>query len=179
MVDASVIEKCKLKDKQAFMDMYHGTIPYTMSIVRHYIPEKEDQKDLVQEIYAHLFLNIMSYESRKGTFKFWLRRLVVNECLMHLRSRKQAMEKVTLSPDCSEKSNQVDYQVLSLDRGFLDKVLGQMPPRFREVLSLVVFEGHSHVEVAKILGITPETSRSQFLRAKKWLLKNTDLKKHF
>lgn len=179
MIDESVIHQCQLKDRKAFAVLYNGTIAYVLSIVKVYIPQQEDQKDVVQEIYAHLFLNIGSFNTQKGTFKFWLRRLIVNQCLMQVRAKKNVLPVLPNDPDLTQMERLAEYQKLTLDACFLEKILAQMPNRFREVLSLVVFEGHSHVEVAKILGITPETSRSQFLRAKKWLVKNTDLKKFF
>jgi len=47
--------------------------------------------------------------------------------------------------------------------------LQKMPDGYRQIFMLVVMDGYSHKEVAELLTISAETSRSQLSRAKKWL----------
>jgi RNA polymerase sigma-70 factor (ECF subfamily) len=53
----------------------------------------------------------------------------------------------------------------------LTRLIAKLPPGYRAVLNLHIFEGRSHKEIAALLGIKPDSSASQFLRAKRMLAK--------
>ena len=60
----------------------------------------------------------------------------------------------------------------NLSKKDIERYLDKMPVGYRQIFMLVVIDEYPHTEVAKILGISPETSRSQLSRAKAWLRKN-------
>ena len=53
-----------------------------------------------------------------------------------------------------------------VDRIALDKALGQLPPGYRAVFVLHDVEGHEHEEVARLLGCSVGTSKSQLHKAR-------------
>jgi RNA polymerase sigma-70 factor (ECF subfamily) len=169
LVTPEIIEQCKRKEQQAFKVMYDACLPYVFSIVKGYTDDGDWRKDLIQEIFAKLFLNIASFDVAKGDFKFWLRKIAVNQCLMFLRNKKNrpgfdGLENIALDPSQKETMN-FDH----LDPSLPEQVLPQMPNGFRQVFSLFILEDYSHNEVAQQLGISAETSRSQLARSKQWL----------
>lgn len=169
MVNQNTIEQCKKKDQQAFKELYESCLPYVFTIVKGYVDNHGYQKDLVQEVFAKIFLKIKMYDEQKGAFKFWLRRVAVNQCLMFIRDKQKQFEYDDIEDITFSDDLQTEMDVSHLDPSLSEQVISKMPEGYRKVFSLVIMEGYSHDEVGLQLGISPETSRSQLSRSKKWL----------
>jgi RNA polymerase sigma-70 factor (ECF subfamily) len=50
-------------------------------------------------------------------------------------------------------------------------ILQELPIGYKTVFNLYAIEGYSHKEIGKMLGVTDVTSRTQYSRAKQYLLK--------
>lgn len=96
MVEQSLIDAVKAQKPQAFQEMYEACIRYVYSIVIRYVTNDSDQPDVVQEIFARVFLKIDTYHEEKGEFKFWLRRLSINQCIKHYHNKKQQLDTMSL-----------------------------------------------------------------------------------
>lgn len=176
MIDNALIKSCKEGSRTAHRQVYTACVPYVYSVVKRYIYNHEDTKDIIQEIFANVFTKIDSYDSDKGTWNTWLRKITVNQCLLHLRKYK----KLTLLNPIEESPEQYidESEVLNhLNRKDIDKMLSNMPSGYKIVFMLNVIDGYNHTEISETLGITKVTSRSQLNRAKKWL-KNQISKDH-
>jgi len=173
VIDLSIIASVKSRDKGAFKLLYQSCIGYVYTIVRRYITNESDHKDVIQEIFARVFLSIHTFNPSKGDFKFWLRRLVINQCMQHYRQGKSPAMVVPIS-SIEEK---VEEQLTGLSKVEIEQALGQMPEGYRQVFMLVVIDDYSHKEVGALLNISADTSRSQFSRAKGWLRKHVSQNK--
>lgn len=169
MVKPDTITQCKNKNQRAFKALYEASLPYVFTIVKGYTENPDSRKDLIQEIFAKVFLNIKKFDAEKGEFKFWLRKVTVNHCLMFLRDKKKHFEMEDLESVSTSSNLKESINLSHLDPNITDQLLSKMPDGYRKVFSLVVFEGYSHDEVGEKLGISTETSRSQLSRSKKWL----------
>lgn len=173
MVDPSIISKLKAGNKTEYRVMYNATIRYVHAIVRRYVNNDSDHLDIIQEIYARVFLSIQSYDEKKGEFKPWIRKIALNQCLQHHRGLEKWAGKV-VSMDDTDKLNNCEDSVdfwERYDSEVLLVLLQDMPAGYRQVFMLVVMDDCSHDEAAELLGISTATSRSQLLRAKRWLQK--------
>ena len=169
MVTPEIISHCRAKRPEAFKALYEACVPYVYKIVIGYVKSDETQKDLIQEVFAKVFLKIHQFDPAKGEFRFWLRKVVVNQCLMHLRSQTKnpvmgSMDNIESHPAVYE-----EMQITSLDLDWSDRLLRVMPNGYRQVFTMVVLDGCTHEEVSKELGISLETSRSQLARSKQWV----------
>ena len=171
MIDSRLIKAVKEQDKGAFRKMYQACIGYVYSIVIRYVSNESDHKDVIQEIFARLFLSIGSYEPSIGGFKPWLRRLVINQCLQHNRQRRLPAMMVPLE-HTGETDNELEEKLGKLTKKNIENLLKQMPEGFRQVFMMVAIDDYSHKEVGEMLGISTGTSRSQYARAKQWLKSN-------
>ena len=170
MVETSIIALIKKGEQAAFKVMYQSSIAYVYAIVKRYIPSESNQEDIIQEIYARLFLSIKNYDETKGDFKSWLRKIVVNQCLESYRQGKSPKYLVPL--EVASNSNVVDKHPLNeLSKEEIENLLSNMPEGYRQIFMLGIIDEYSHKEVGKMLGISPETSRSQLSRAKNWIRK--------
>ncbi|MCB0521432.1 MAG: RNA polymerase sigma factor [Lewinellaceae bacterium] len=170
MVDSSIIELVKKREKGAFKTMYQSCIGYVYSVVRRYVGNESDHPDVIQEIFARAFLSIHTFDQSKGEFKFWLRRLVINQCLQHYRKKKSSALIVPL--DVVKETESDDALPLhELSREEIEGYLEMMPEAYRQIFMLHVIDEYSHKEVSDLLDISIENSRTQVSRAKSWLRK--------
>ncbi|MFZ9046166.1 MAG: RNA polymerase sigma factor [Cyclobacteriaceae bacterium] len=130
--------------------------------------DEMDAEDALQEAFISAFKNIRQYRA-EASFGAWLKRIVINKALTLVKKRQyfeledeEAIEENSyndLEP-VAEANLQVEH---------IRKMVQLLPDGFRTVLSLYLFEGYDHSEIADIMGITVSTSKSQFNRAKKKL----------
>ena len=176
VVDTALIHSVKKRKQGAFKRMYNCCIPYVYSIVKRYVSNESDHPDVIQEIFARVFLSIKTFDQSKGDFKFWLRRLVINQCMQHYRQGKSPTRVVPINA-MNEMEEGLDDRMTELTKAEIEQFLTLMPEGYRQVFMLVVLDEYSHKEVGDLLGISKETSRSQFSRAKNWIRKNLSNRK--
>ena len=87
---------------------------------------------------------------------------------MHLK--RQQLVFTDQLPDVSEEPEEPDVGQVPLE--VLQRMIGELPPGYRAVFNLYVFEQQPHREIARMLGIKESTSSSLFFRAKKLLARN-------
>jgi len=171
LVDPHIISLCCKNDRKGYKALYEATIPYVYDITKRYISQAADRQDVVQETYAKVFKYIKSYDAKKGSFNTWIRKVAVNESLTYLKQQKKCS--FVMPSDIAELQPAADtININGITRPDIEKVLQHMPDGYKVVFLLNVLDDYSHKEIGKQLGITAETSRSQLLRAKKWIRKH-------
>ena len=157
------------KERDAFKDLYEKCIGYVYTITKRYITNESEIPDVIQEIFARVFLSIQTFDPSKGEFKPWLRKLVINQCFQHYRQGRSPRLHIAL--DNAPEIEESDLGLNELTKEEIEKLLHEMPEGYRQVFILIIIDEYNHKEVGKLLGITTEASRSQLSRAKKWLRK--------
>ncbi|HEX3085827.1 MAG TPA: sigma-70 family RNA polymerase sigma factor [Pyrinomonadaceae bacterium] len=126
-----------------------------------------DAEDLTQDVFVHLVRKIGSYRG-ESRFSTWLHRLTVNLVLMHMRRpmrREQtAADYDNVQPLLPRLKERVPVQIV--DRIALQLAVGQLPRGCRTVFVLFAIAGYKHDEIAKMLGCSEGTSKSQLHRAR-------------
>lgn len=129
---------------------------------------REDAEDVLQESFIKAFRNLSSF-GFESTFGAWLKRIVINHSINHLRKRRRLVFYDKL-PEMMEEPKEL---TISLDEkkklDILYAALHQLPDGYRTVFSLYVLEGYDHAEIGQILNIKTSTSISQLSRAKQKL----------
>ena len=150
-------------DRRAQKQLYDQYAPAMLGVCRRYLRDLGAAEDALLEGFFKILTRLESYTG-EGSFAGWMRRIMVNECLMHLRQRNllQFPESMPQASDGSE-----DDRVLSrLSADEIISLLDEMPPGYRAVFNLYVMEGFKHREIAEVLGISINTSKSQLVLAK-------------
>lgn len=171
MIDSSTIALVKQRKNQAFKAMYQQSIGYVYTIVKRYVSNESEHADVIQEIYARIFLSVQTFDETRGDFKFWLRRLVINQCLQHYRQGKSPRLYVTID-HANEMESEEELPMTTMTKAEIESYLKKMPEGYRKIFMLVIIDDYTHKEVGQLLNISPETSRSQLSRAKAWLRRN-------
>ncbi len=144
---------------------YHGRAYSLCLRMTNSVAEAED---LTQEAFIQLFRKAGSFRG-DSAFTTWFHRLTVNQVLMHFRKRSVKNEKTTEDGELPEKSNADRHyrsQTPILNRMDITKAVSNLPPGYRSVFLLHDVEGFEHSEVARMLGISVGTSKSQLHKAR-------------
>ena len=125
-----------------------------------------DAEDVLQESFLDAFKRINDFR-QETTFGLWLKQIVINRAINYLRKRK--MELVGLDDVEIADVPDTDFEETQLKVDAIKAAVAELPDGYRVVLTLYLFEGYDHEEIAHILKITENTSRSQYMRAKRKL----------
>jgi len=115
------------------------------------------------EGFMRIFEKIDQFKS-EGSFEGWMRRLMTNEALMYLRTKRHIEIDID-APEAQQLTN-YDWADANLEADDLMAIIGKLPTGYRTVFNLYAIEGFSHAEIAEQLGITESTSKSQLHRAR-------------
>ena len=152
-------------NRKAMHDVYERYAGYAASVVRRYVADADAAHDLLQDSFVKVFTRIDTFTYRgEGSLKAWVLRIVANEALNYVRQN----QKLTFTENVPDIPDE-EPDVAQVPSGVLMDMIAQLPPGYRMILNLFVFEGKKHKEIAQLLGIKESTSASQFLRAKRQL----------
>jgi RNA polymerase sigma factor (sigma-70 family) len=128
--------------------------------------QQEEAEDMLQESFTYAFSRLGSFRF-ESSFGAWLKRIVVNTCINHLKKRKVDLVYTEHHNDPAPDHDPVDYGEIRFRVEQVSRAMEKLPEGYRIVFSLYLLEGYDHKEISEILGISESTSKSQFLRAKK------------
>ena len=173
--EADWIEGAKRGERRSQKAIYDMLSAKMMAVCMRYMGDKDSAEDVLQDGFVTLFSKIDSY-SGAGSFEGWARKIFVNTALMSLR-KKDALKD---SEDVDAARGIVSEEPSAIQKiGYKDLIamIAALPPGFRTVFNMYVLEGYSHKEIAKELGISETTSRSQLQRAR--LLLQSKIKERY
>lgn len=163
MDDSHLIAACKKQNRNAQKALYELYAPKMMAVCLRYCQDNETARDVLHDGFLQVFTQIGSY-SGKGSFEGWLRKIFVNLALENYRQEKKKFH--FLNDYGKENSELFDVpeddclEVGDIPRQELLDIIRKMPEGYRTVFNLVVFEDIPHKEIAAMLGITENASRS-------------------
>lgn len=162
-----IIDQVKSGNRRAMQHLYSLTIRYLTAVCQRYIVNEDDVKDVLQEGYVKIFMNIGTFQQREeGSVLSWMTRIVVNESLMFIRKKEHGAF-IDICEDIPDFEEELEVEKFTPDD--IHRAIMQLPTGYRTVLNLYVFEDKSHKEIAQILGIKESSSASQLNRAKKMI----------
>jgi RNA polymerase sigma-70 factor (ECF subfamily) len=166
--DRELAERCRRGDAGAFEELYRAHAGRLYSLILRMSGSAHDAEDLLQEVFltAHRKLGSFRGESTLGT---WLYRLAMNHCLDFLRGRQIRMARATDSLDAdgvAEPAAPGPLVPSAITRLDLERAIAELPAGCRTAFVLHDVEGLEHREIAKVLGVSEGTSKSQVHKAR-------------
>lgn len=155
-------------DMSAFEQLYERHHRRVYSLCLRMMSNTAEAEDLTQEVFIQLYRKTGSFRG-ESAFTTWLHRLTVNQVLMHFRKRGVKMEQTTddgETPVQIVQGTEDPSRMPIVDRIALDKAISQLPPGYRTVFVLHDVQGHEHEEVARMIGVSVGTSKSQLHKAR-------------
>ena len=165
-IHRDVIELCKQGDVGAQYKLYALYSRAMYNICYRMTNQQEEAEDVLQEAFTYAFRKLDTFRF-ESSFGAWIKRIVVNTCINHLKKRRLDLIYTDTAIDVAPEESDVDYEDVKLEVEKVRKALEMLPDGYRVIFSLYLLEGYDHKEIAEIMKISESTSKSQFLRAKK------------
>ncbi|HQU83151.1 MAG TPA: RNA polymerase sigma factor [Pyrinomonadaceae bacterium] len=155
-------------DMAAFEEIYQRHHRRVYSICLRMLQNAQEAEDLTQDVFIQLYRKIGSFRG-DSAFTTWLHRMTVNQVLMHFRKRTVKFEKTTEEGETPVQivpgTERADKMPI-VDKIALESAIEQLPNGYKNVFVLHDVEGFEHEEVARILGCSVGTSKSQLHKAR-------------
>jgi len=164
--EQEVIAGCRKGDRKMQKRLYDQYCSQMLVVCFRYSKLKSEAEDIMQESFIKVFDHIKDFRG-ESPLKFWIKRIMINTALNYHRS------KLFLYPmvDVTEMKEKDHQEVEATDFHFKDllQMIQSLPMGCQVIFNLYAIEGYKHDEIAKMLEISPGTSKSQYARARKIL----------
>lgn len=166
MDEKKLIQACIKEDKSAQKALYDLFSAKMYFVCLRYARHEAEAQDILQDAFIKVFDKLDSFRFN-GSFEGWVRRIMVNTALNYCRKSTYKYENIGIE-DYQDKV--VNSKAISrLSEQELFALIQQLPDGYRMVFNLYIIEGYSHKEIAEMLSISENTSRSQLAKARKWM----------
>ena len=166
--DAALARLAAEGDAAAFDEIYSRYRRFVYSIALRMTGNLADAEDLTQDSFVSVLRRIGSFRG-EASFTTWLYRVVVNEVKMHFRRRKSRPEDQTSDGELPERNPNPERRADSqqvIDRLAIEEAMQRLPPGYRTAFELYDVERYKHKEIARLLGCSEGTSKSQLHKAR-------------
>jgi RNA polymerase sigma-70 factor (ECF subfamily) len=175
--DSKIIEGCKNNRHKFQMALFDKYAPMLRGVCLRYAKNTADADDLLQEGFIKILQNIGNFVET-GSFKAWMKRIMVNQAINFLNKKKQIVfaeltgNENFEDEDDGDDNRKTENRLMNASIGpdQILQLIGELPEGYRMVLNLYVIDGFSHKEIADKLNISVNTSKSQLSRARKTLM---------
>lgn len=159
-----IIQLAIENNRFAQQKIYNKFSSKMLSVCRQYIKDIHQAEDVMITAFMKVFTHLNNFE-KKGSFEGWIRRIMVNECISHIRVQKKVsfLEEEQYFED---SFNNIESQFSVEDIQFL---IDSLPDGYKIIFNLYAIEGYKHREISTMLGINEGTSKSQLSHARKIL----------
>jgi RNA polymerase sigma factor (sigma-70 family) len=173
MNEEHIIEGCIRHNRKAQQMLWEKYSAYLLGICLRYSSDRPEAEDMLQEALLKIYFNIGEY-SGTGSFKGWLRKIAVNCAITYYHKNLRHKHHIDIDDYVSLETGEESFEEDLYTAEELFKVLNDLPPGYRMVFNLYTIEGYKHREIADMLGIDVNTSKSQYSRARAILRKKLE-----
>ena len=167
MTDESrIIKRCIRKDRSAQKQLFERYASILLGVCRRYTLDLPEAEDILQEGFIKIFLNLRNF-SGKGPLVNWMRKIMINTAITYYHKHYKHRFHQEIEETEGSGTLRVEEWDAEFTREELLKVIQDLPPGYRMVFNLYAIEGYKHKEIADMLDIDVNTSKSQYSRARK------------
>lgn len=158
------VKRCLKADRTAQKELFEKLYGPMYRVCFRYLGNQPESEDCVMRGFMKSFQSLEKFDFQGDHSLFaWIRRIMVNEALMEIRRRSSLMivseDEGLHLPDQSSVIEQLSSEELY-------RLITQLPTGYRTVFNLYVIEGYDHREIAEMLNISENTSRTQLAKAR-------------
>ena len=166
----SLIEGCIANNRKAQELLYRQFYGFAMTIAMRYSRDEPDAADIMSLAFVKVFKGIRTYDASKGSLHAWIKRIVINEALDHIKARHRFVTQEELEA-AAEAAQVQNSAIEKLNATEVMTMVQQLPPATHAVFVLYAVDGYNHREIAEKLGISEGTSKWHLSEARKTLQK--------
>lgn len=163
--EKEIIEGCCRNDRKAQKALYERYASILLGVSIRYSGRRDEAEDILQDGLIKVYFNIKDFAG-KGSLINWMKKIMVNTAITHYHRNLKHHYHQDI-----EDIREMDIEGTSLDtaeftREELFNVIKELPHGYRMVFNLYAVEGFKHKEIARMLEIDVNTSKSQYSRAR-------------
>jgi len=162
----NIILDCRNGNRKAQEQLYRQLYGFAMSIAMRYATDEHEAADILGHAFVKMFRSIQSYDATKGNFHGWLKKIVINESLDHIKQRSRF---TSLELDTVEEPFINSNIIETTDAAAILQLVRQLPRATHAVFVLYAIDGYTHKEIAAQLNISEGTSKWHLSEARKIL----------
>ena len=167
--DKELIKGC-LEGSPAFQQLLYKRFASKMLFVCcRYTVNREEAEDILQEGFITVFHKLSQFKS-EGSLEGWVRRIMVNKAIEHYRKTSKVFPMLDIE-DVQDEMVDVNDVQSNINSAELMEMIQSLPPMYKMVFNLYIFEDMNHKEIAERLGIVEGTSKSNLFHARMLLRK--------
>ena len=173
--DDQLIRGCLEGKRKAFSQLFQNYAPVMMGVCMRYCKNRIDAEDVMQDGFIKVFSQIHKFR-HEGSFEGWIKRIMINAAIDNYQSNlkyafHEDVSKTTPSPDLVEYPDEDDDlpDEMNIPHKKLMEMIQELPDGYRVVFNLFAIENYNHKEIATLLGISENTSKTQLFKARKAL----------
>ncbi|PHR30341.1 MAG: RNA polymerase subunit sigma-70 [Fluviicola sp.] len=167
MDEITLATKCIEGDQRAQRKLFDMYAPKMMGVCLRYMKDHAQAEDVLQDGFVKVFTKLEKY-SGDGSLEGWVRRIMVNTALDHLRKTNKFNANISMDEVGYKVESDTDVLASLMEEDLL-KLIQEMPTGYKTVFNMFAIEGYSHKEIGERLGVSENTSKSQYSRAKAYL----------
>ncbi|MEQ1902794.1 MAG: sigma-70 family RNA polymerase sigma factor [Pirellulaceae bacterium] len=168
------------RDGKAFEKLVELATPVLLAKAKRFLRNDEDAADAVQDTFLLVFMSIESFRG-DSSIMTWVHRILINNCLMKLRSSAGkncvSMDSIDMDARGSYLSSRLEPAAPETDckletaetKTLVHKCIRQLPPEYRTIIRLRDFEQLDTDQTAVVLGIAPGAVKTRLYRARQAL----------
>lgn len=164
----AIVQGCLNGSREAQKMLYQHYYGYAMSVCLRYSKTREESKEILNDGFMKVFTRL-SLRDEKSSFKFWLRKIMINAAIDHYRKHNKHYHHADTAESIAWMPSAQDDAIGELSHAELIEMVQQLSPAYRAVFNLFVIDGYTHEEIAVQLDITVGTSKSNLFKAREHL----------
>lgn len=169
MTEQKAIEGCKKQDRISQKYLFDNYSDGMLMVCMRYVKNLPDAEEIMLNGFFNFFKAIDRFVyNGQGSIGGWIKKIMVNECLMFLRKKGGLQIK---DEGYAAEIGAEDDMTARMSANEIFQVIMTLPAGYRTVFNLFAVEGYSHKEIGALLGITEGTSKSQLNKARAMLQK--------
>ena len=169
-----LIKACIKQDRQAQEALYNLYKKTLFVLCLKYCANETEAEDNLHNSFIEIFTNIINFDN-KGSFEGWMKRITINKAI---DSYKKKYQLVPIKGDLAQDTI-IDEDEVAFTLDYILELVQELPHQYRLVFSLYELDDYSHQEIAKMLSISENTSKSNLHRAKVILKEKINSKNSF
>lgn len=167
-----LLHGCRNNERLAQEGLFRRFYAFAMSIALRYSRDEQDAGDIMSQAFVKIFKSIHSFDSSKGSLHAWIKKIVSNEGLDHIKARSRFSANVELEKVDEPQVNNAALEEMGAEE--IMEIVKKLPPATHAVFVLYAIEGYNHRGISEKTGISEGTSKWHLSEARKFLQKQLE-----
>ncbi|MCH4553157.1 RNA polymerase sigma factor [Aestuariibaculum lutulentum] len=163
--ESALIKRAVKNNREAQHMLFEMHAPKMLSVCRYYLKDVYHAEEVMMNGFFKVFTNLKSFRG-EGSFEGWIRRIMVRESISYLRQQKHVEFPVEEVDIKNEFTNNIETEIEVEE---IQQLIDELPEGYKIVFIMYAIQGYKHQEIASLLDIAENTSKSQLFKARKLL----------